>query len=113
MVTMRSFVPIRGCKALLCLTVYSILALVQLSVRAAGPTVANPILFVTQTPAPDESNGSVSNVIVSVASALGNHLGDTAHAPRGGDLYIYYTDGTWTNLTRLAGLSGVGNPAVP
>src|SRR5581483_4062243 len=37
-----------------------------------------------------------------------NHLADTMHAPRGGDLYIYYPDGTWTNLTRLAGYGNTG-----
>ena len=68
----------------------------------AGPT--NAILFVTQVPIPDEVNSNVvSNSFVAVASAFGNHLGGTKWAPRGGDLYIRYPDGTIRNLTRAAG----------
>src|SRR5438477_6067089 len=70
--------------------------------RAASPT--NPILFVTQVPIPTEVNSNVvSNSFVAVASAFGNHLGGTKWAPRGGDLYIRYPDGTTRNLTRAAG----------
>ena len=70
--------------------------------RAASPT--NPILFVTQVPIPTEVNSDVvSNSFVAVASAFGNHLGGTKWAPRGGDLYIRYPDGTTRNLTRAAG----------
>src|ERR1043165_1214562 len=77
--------------------------------NSAQPVLANPILFVTQPLAPDEQNDNiVSNVVLSVVSGMGNHLADTASAPRGGDLYIRYPDGTLKNLTRLAGygLSG-------
>lgn len=77
---------------------------------AAGPALPNPILFVTQVPIPNELNdGTVSNVFVSVVSALGNHLPDTGHAGRGGDLWIRYTDGTLRNLTRAAGLGANGS----
>src|SRR5438445_11570952 len=70
--------------------------------RAASPT--NPILFVTQVPIPTEVNSDVvSNSFVAVASAFGNHLGGTKWAPRGGDLYIRYPDGSIRNLTRAAG----------
>ena len=63
-------------------------------VQAVGPVLTNSILFVTQVPMPAEANATtVTNVIVSVASPLGNHLGDTAHAARGGDLWIRYPDG--------------------
>ncbi|MDB6018856.1 MAG: hypothetical protein JWR19_3345 [Pedosphaera sp.] len=91
--------------------------MMPLSARAAGPAVANPIMFVTQVPVPNEVNAAASNVVVSVASALGNHLADGGHAPRGGGLYMYYPDGTWTNLTKLAGygltnLIAVRQPAV-
>ena len=66
--------------------------------------ITNAILFETQVPMPNEVNvGTVSNVTVSVVSALGNHLADTAHAGRGGDLWIRYPNGAVTNLTRLAG----------
>src|SRR5436190_919988 len=70
----------------------------------------NPVLFVTQVPIPDEVNdNAVSNVFVSVVSPLGNHLADTAHAGRGGDLFIVYTNGVVRNLTRVAGYGTSGN----
>jgi hypothetical protein len=79
----------------------AVLAFTAISLQAA---VTNSILFVTQVPMPEERNdATVSNVAVSVVSALGNHLGDTTHAGRGGDLWIRYANGTFTNLTRLAG----------
>src|SRR6266481_3800751 len=84
--------------------VATIMALVALGegARAAGPT--NPILFVTQVPIPTEVNSNVvSSSFVAFASAFGNHLGGTKWAPRGGDLYIRYPDGTTRNLTRAAG----------
>src|SRR5436190_12807863 len=66
--------------------------------------LTNAILFVTQVPIPDERNATtVSNVAVSVVSAVGNQLADTAHAGRGGDLWILYPNGALTNLTRAAG----------
>ena len=78
-------------------------------IRAAGPILPNPILFVTQVVTPAELNdGTVSNVAVSVISPLGNHLGDTQHAGRGGDLWIRYGDGTLKNLTRAAGFGTNG-----
>jgi hypothetical protein len=76
----------------------------SLKVFGATPALPHAILFVTQVPIPNEVNdGTVSNVFVSVVSALGNHVADTAHAGRGGDLWIRYTDGTLRNLTRAAG----------
>src|SRR5258706_8322287 len=75
----------------------------------AGPALPNPILFVTQVVIPNELNdGIVSNVAVSVVSPLGNQLADTAHAGRGGDLWIRYDDGTLKNLTRAAGFGANG-----
>jgi hypothetical protein len=66
--------------------------------------ITNAVLFVTQVPIPNEVNdGTVSNVFVSVVSALGNQLADTAHAGRGGDLWIRYPNGAIANLTRAAG----------
>src|SRR2546422_9252352 len=71
---------------------------------ALSAGLPNPVLFATQVPLPDEVNdATVSNVVVSVVSALGNHLADTAHAGRGGDLWIRYTDGSLKNLTKAAG----------
>ncbi len=79
-------------------------AAVALCRQSAHATITNAILFVTQVPIPSEVNdGTVSNVFVSVVSALGNHLADTAHAGRGGDLWIRYPTGAITNLTRAAG----------
>ncbi|MEO6034397.1 MAG: hypothetical protein ABIQ35_03995, partial [Verrucomicrobiota bacterium] len=76
---------------------------------AAQPVLANPILFVTQVPMPVELNAiSVSNVVVNVASPLGNHLADTAHAARGNDLWIRYPNGALTNLTRATGYGVLG-----
>ena len=46
---------------------------------AAAALPTNAILFVTQVQLPDERNDNlVANVAVSVVSALGNHLADTA-----------------------------------
>ncbi len=54
-----------------------------------------PILFVTQTPNPTGFG--------SVAEVFGNHNSGVWAAPRGGDLYILYPDGTLRNLTGTAG----------
>ena len=71
---------------------------------AQSTTPTNALLFVTQVPIATEINdGTVSNVFVSVVSPLGNHLPDTAHAGRGGDLWIRYTNGALLNLTRKGG----------
>src|SRR5690349_13292439 len=72
-------------------------------------TLPNPIIFVTQPPIPREINSSVSNTFLSVVSEFGNHLADTAHAARGGDLWLLTTNFAPVNLTRRAGygLSGV------
>src|SRR5205807_9901503 len=63
-------------------------------------TLANPILFVTQVPVPAD--------FTTVASTFGNHLASVAEAPRGGDLWIRYPDGTTKNLTRAAGFGNGG-----
>src|SRR5882724_4953255 len=82
----------------------TIMAVVALSEGAQAASPTNPILFVTQVPIPTEVNSNVvSSSFVAVASAFGNHLGGTTWAPRGGDLYIRYPDGTTRNLTRAAG----------
>src|SRR4051812_46199190 len=79
------------------------------SAVAAVPIHTNPLLFVTQVPIPFELNdGTVSNVQVSVVTPLGNHLPDTAHAGRGGDLWLRYTNGALKNLTRAAGFGTTG-----
>jgi hypothetical protein len=62
--------------------------------------LANPILFVTQVPVPGD--------FTTVASTFGNQLASAAEAPRGGDLWIRYPDGTMKNLTRTAGFGNGG-----
>jgi hypothetical protein len=78
--------------------------------RAAGPTLASPILFVTQVP--------VRADFTTIGSVFGNHKGDLSSAIRGGDLWIRYPDGNLKNLTAAAGygvasgLQGAGAIAV-
>src|SRR6202051_4910999 len=66
----------------------------------AAAVVANPILFVTQVPVPAD--------FTTVASVFGNQTAPVASAPRGGDLWIRYPDGTMKNLTRAAGFGAGG-----
>ena len=66
----------------------------------AAVQLQNPILFVTQVP--------VAEDFTTVASTFGNHQASVAAAPRGGDLWIRYPDGTLKNLTRAAGFGGDG-----
>jgi hypothetical protein len=68
------------------------------SVRAQN--LANPILFVTQTPTPDDS--------ATVTALFGNHGASTIDAPRGDALWIRYPDGTLKNLTKAAGYGTSG-----
>ena len=82
------------------------LALGTGAVRAV--TLANPIVFVTQPVIPHEINSSVSNTFLSVVSPFGNQLADTAHAARGGDLWLMTTNGGLMNLTRKAGFGATG-----
>lgn len=71
----------------------------------ATAQLQNPILFVTQVPVPGD--------FTTVASTFGNHLAAVAEAPRGGDLWIRYPDGTTKNLTKAAGfgVTGMQGPA--
>jgi hypothetical protein len=73
---------------------------------AAAVAIPNPILFVTQVPIPGD--------FTTVASTFGNQNGQINSAPRGGDLWIRYPDGTLKNLTRAAGFEtiAVREPAV-
>ncbi|MBI3259349.1 MAG: T9SS type A sorting domain-containing protein [Ignavibacteriae bacterium] len=61
----------------------------------------NPILFVTQVPIVSDS--------LAVASVFSNHSGATYSAPRGGDLMIRYSDGSFKNLTQSAGYGNSGS----
>ena len=67
---------------------------------AAGPLLANPILFVTQVPVPAD--------FTTIAAVFGNHLGDLDLVARGGDLWIRYPDGGLKNLTQAAGYGMTG-----
>ncbi|MBW8863438.1 MAG: hypothetical protein JF609_00655, partial [Verrucomicrobia bacterium] len=85
-------------------------------------TLTNPIVFVTQPPIPRELNGTVSNTFLSVVTIFGNQRADTAHAARGGDLWLMLTNTNLVNLTRKAGFGtngiqhgigiGVRDPAI-
>lgn len=69
-------------------------------VRAETEAITNPILFVTQVPLyPDYTT---------VGSTIGNQRANLDAAPRGGDLYIRYADGTLKNLTQAAGYGSTG-----
>src|SRR5688572_17369767 len=68
--------------------------------RELAVSLPNPILFVTQVPIPAD--------FTTVASTFGNHDGQINAAPRGGDLWIRYPDGTLKNLTRAAGFGMEG-----
>src|SRR6185369_15304025 len=84
---------------------------VTLTVFGTGQAAAltNAILFVTQVPQPIEVNdNTVTNVFLGVGAGFGNHLTDTLHAPRGGDLWLRQTSGTLTNLTRGLGFGLAG-----
>lgn len=86
------------------------LAVATLCAVSVPAAITNAILFVTQVPMPNERNSlTSSNVAVSVVSPTGNHLADTPHAGRGGDLWIRYSSGAISNLTRLAGYGLSGN----
>ena len=67
----------------------------KLSTSAMLPANFPTIMFVTQPP--------LGADFTTVNATFGNHLGSTFKAPRGGDLYIRYSDGTLRNLTLEAG----------
>jgi len=70
------------------------------SLLLAVAVLSNPILFVTQVPVPGD--------FTSVASTFGNQVPSVQQAPRGGDLWIRFPDGTTKNLTRAAGFGTSG-----
>src|SRR5690349_19082523 len=67
---------------------------------AASPALPTPIMFVTQTPQPAD--------FTTITAVFGNHRGSLDSAPRGGALWIRYTDGTLRNLTQAAGFGHDG-----
>lgn len=85
------------------LLVFSFLALAASAaspLRAETNSITNPILFVTQVPLPAD--------YTTVGSTIGNQKGALDAAPRGGDLYIRYPDGSLKNLTKTAGYGSTG-----
>src|ERR1700722_5771438 len=87
---------------------FASLLLVFLTVPARALTLTNPIVFVTQPPIAHELNSSISNSFLSVVTEFGNQLADTAHAARGGDLWLMTTNLGLVNLTRGAGFGTNG-----
>jgi hypothetical protein len=89
---------------------------------SAGIVLTNPVVFVTQPPIPRELNSTVSNTFLSVVTIFGNQQADTAHAARGGDLWLLTTNLGLVNLTRNGGFGtngiqhgvgiGVRDPAI-
>ncbi len=71
---------------------------------AFAQTLQNPVLFVTAVPTPYDS--------LTQTAAFGSHQGSTRYAPRGGDLWIRYPDGTTKNLTQLCGYGQSGQQGV-
>src|SRR6059058_2220169 len=91
------------------------LALVLLASAARAGNPANPILFVTQVPMPEEVNSrTVTEANMSCVSPFSNHLADTAHAGRGGSLYIRFSNGQVVDLLAVADWTLVpgGKPAL-
>ncbi|MFA5941657.1 MAG: hypothetical protein WC809_20095, partial [Sinimarinibacterium sp.] len=69
-------------------------ALAYAGAASAAVTLPSPILFVTQVPV---------GGFTTLTSTFGAQLADMQSAPRGGDLWIRYPDGTLRNLTKEAG----------
>lgn len=97
-------------KLLLPLALLSLLA-AAMPLRAAA--LAKPILYVTQVPMPDDSldqNHTITGTKLTVASTMQSPLADTAHAARGGALWIRYPGALSAsnprNLTAAAGYGG-------
>ena len=87
---------------------FSGLLLALFAVSTQAITLTNPVVFVTQPPIARELNSSVSNTFLSVVTIFGNQLADTAHAARGGDLWLLTTNLGLVNLTHNAGFGTNG-----
>ncbi|WP_435353364.1 3-coathanger stack domain-containing protein [Emticicia sp. SJ17W-69] len=70
------------------------------ALSGVSQTLPNPIMFCTQVPQPFGFGTSLET--------FGNQQASTFSAPRGGDLYIRYTDGSLKNLTQTAGFGQNG-----
>ena len=88
--------PLGSLRISLFLSVFNLLFL-------SGSVVAQvnaEIVFVTQPPFPED--------FATINSTFGNQRGDLEAVPRGGDLYIRYSDGSLKNLTQSAGYGNSG-----
>ena len=86
--------------------------LLSTALHAGNP--ANPILFVTQVPIPEEVNTrDVTQSFMSIASPFSNHLADTLHAGRGGSLFVRFASAQVVDLLAIADWSAIpgGKPA--
>src|SRR3954467_4351480 len=84
------------------------------SFAASAGNPSNPILFVTQVPMPEEVNSrNISESYQSCVSPFSNHLPDTAHAGRGGSLYVRFSNAQVVDLLAVANWSAIpgGQPA--
>ena len=80
---------------------YLILSMLSFySLILVAQTLPNPVMFCTQVPFPQGFATSLET--------FGNHQASVLSAPRGGDLYIRYTDGTLKNVTQSAGHGQMG-----
>jgi hypothetical protein len=83
-------------------------ALLALAPALHAGNPANPILFVTQVPIPEEVNTrDVTQSFMSAASPFSNHLADTLHAGRGGSLHVRFANGQVVDLLALADWSAI------
>ncbi len=93
-------------------TLFATAILTTATLRAGNP--ANPILFVTQVPIPEEVNSrDVTQSFMSAVSPFSNHLADTLHAGRGGSLWVRFNNGQVVNLLAVADWTAIpgGQPA--
>ena len=87
----------------------TLLLLLTAHAAIAGP-LTKTVLYVTQTPIPDEGLSPVhflNQTKINITTTMQSPLADTLHAPRGGALMIRYSDGSPPrNLTAAAGYGG-------
>jgi Calx-beta domain len=94
-------------------TVFAVCGLALAPTLHAG-NPANPILFVTQVPIPEEVNTrDITQSFMSITSPFGNHQADTLHAGRGGSLFVRFNNGQIVDLLAAADWSAIagGKPA--
>src|SRR6266436_1727502 len=97
------------------LSIGAFMAFSMLLGSAFAGNPANPILFVTQAPMPEEVNTrTVAQSYQSCVSPFSNHLADTAHAGRGGSLFVRFSNGQVVDLLAAADWTLIpgGKPAL-